>query len=126
MGSLADWFDPHSAGGILAVVFGFVIVLQILGFFTALATTAPIVAGVAIFAVALLGVCAWAAARNGAFETDGTDDEGLSHGSDPLVVLKRRYARGELSEAEFERRLGTLLEINDHVRIDSEAELERA
>lgn len=126
MGDLADWFDPNSAGGILAVIFGFVVVLQILEFFTTLAATAPVVAGVAVFAIALLGALTWMIARNGASETSREDGEREDRESDPLTVLKQRYARGELSEAEFERRLGTLLDTDDHVRTDSEAELERA
>ena len=35
---------------------------------------------------------------------------------DPLSILKRRYADGELSESEFERRLDRLLETDDRER----------
>jgi uncharacterized membrane protein len=38
------------------------------------------------------------------------DDEEASTGEDPLEQLRDRYARGELSEAEFERKLERLLE----------------
>jgi len=126
MGGLADWFDPNSAGGILAVIFGFVIVLQILEFFMTLAVTAPVVAGIAVFAIAFFAFLAWAAVRNETFETNRTDGEREGRESDPLTVLKQRYARGELSEAEFEQRLGTLLDTDDHVQTQSELERERA
>lgn len=126
MSSFTDWFDPNSAGGILAVIFGFVVVVHVLEFFTTLAATAPVVASVAVFAIAFLGVCAWTVAQNGPFEMSADEDEQESRESDPLAVLKQRYARGELSETEFERRIGTLLDTDDRARSDSEPELERA
>lgn len=125
MSSLADWFDPNSAGGILTVIFGFAVVLQVLKFFTALATTAPVVAGVAVFAIVFFAFLAWAAVRNGTFETSMGEIEQESRESDPLTVLKRRYARGELSEAEFERRVGTLLDTDGRSQAQSKLEHER-
>ena len=46
---------------------------------------------------------------------------------DPIAALKRRYASGELSESEFERRLDTLLEADDPGRTRSNvgADVER-
>jgi uncharacterized membrane protein len=42
--------------------------------------------------------------------SEGTPDES------PLETLKRRYANGELSDEEFERRLERLLETEDEAR----------
>lgn len=40
------------------------------------------------------------------FDEDATGDDD----DDPLAILRERYARGELTEAEFERRVERLLE----------------
>lgn len=40
-------------------------------------------------------------------------DDGEESESDPLETLRRRYAEGELTEAEFERRVERLLETED-------------
>jgi uncharacterized membrane protein len=42
----------------------------------------------------------------------------------PLDVLRRRYADGELSEAEFERKVERLLETEDAATAEREAELD--
>lgn len=41
------------------------------------------------------------------------EDADESAETDPLAMLRERYARGELTEAEFERRLDRLLETED-------------
>jgi uncharacterized membrane protein len=41
------------------------------------------------------------------YEDDGSD---TTDADDPIATLRERYARGELTEAEFERRLDQLLE----------------
>jgi uncharacterized membrane protein len=56
----------------------------------------------------------------------GIDDEGEDE--DPLERLKRRYVDGEISEAEYERRLDTLLETDrtlDDEDVDAELNLDR-
>jgi len=40
-------------------------------------------------------------------------NEGGEGETDPLAELKSRYARGEIGDAEFERRAERLLEVND-------------
>ena len=52
--------------------------------------------------------------------TGGTGDE-----EDPLQQLRERYAQGEIDEAELERRLEALLELED-LAADDEAAIERA
>lgn len=62
------------------------------------------------------------------FEADGADEES-PESDDPLEVLRDRYARGEISEAEFERRVERLLETEDGpktVREGGSPTLERA
>ena len=126
MGSLADWFDPHSASGILAVIFGFGAAIQALEFLTTLAATDPLTAVVAVVYLGLFALFVWMAVHNvtSADETDGEETTG-ERGA--LAVLKERYARGELSEAEFERRVKLLLDVDELAGDNhSEAELETA
>jgi hypothetical protein len=47
--------------------------------------------------------------RNGAGDGGDTGDDSTDQ-RDPLEKLKQRYADGELSDAEFEERLDTLLD----------------
>ena len=47
-------------------------------------------------------VVIWAIARAAGSPVSGRDEES------PEAILKRRYARGELDEQEYERRLNTL------------------
>lgn len=44
---------------------------------------------------------------------DEDEDETLDADADPMETLRARYARGELTESEFERRLDRLLETED-------------
>ena len=47
-------------------------------------------------------------------DAGGTTDEGIeSADEDPVATLRRRYATGEIDEAEFERRLDRLLETEE-------------
>ncbi|QLH80619.1 SHOCT domain-containing protein [Halosimplex pelagicum] len=43
----------------------------------------------------------------------GTDDESREDTADPLAELKARYARGEVGDAEFERRVERLVGAED-------------
>ena len=53
-------------------------------------------------------------------------DESTAAGDeDPIAVLKRRYAAGEIDDAEFEARIDALLETPDALA-ELEAERERA
>ena len=125
MSSFADWFDPNSAGGILAVVFGFGAGIQALEFLTTLAATAPVVAGAVVIGLGILAFSVWGA-HSGILNPEESDGGETTHERDPLVLLKQRYARGELSEAEFEHRVSTLLNTEDISESRSEAKLETA
>lgn len=48
-----------------------------------------------------------------------------SQSADPVTTLKNRYARGELTEAEFERKLERLLDEREYDDIDRELQRER-
>lgn len=48
--------------------------------------------------------------RMGHLNSDGSESTGSPEQRDPLEKLKQRYAEGEISEAEFEKRLETLLD----------------
>lgn len=43
----------------------------------------------------------------------GSDEDGSETATDPIEELRARYARGELTDEEFERRLERLLETED-------------
>ena len=64
--------------------------------------------------LASMAFVGWAGVRTGYLDGSG----GASDEPDPLTTLQDRYARGELSEAEFERRLGRILESEATVRGD--------
>jgi uncharacterized membrane protein len=100
MSDFTDWFDPNSAGGILAVIFGF-------GLLISLASEAPLV----LLGLGTLVFLAWAGTRLDVFDTDGQAEQ--VEDRDPLKVLQERYARGEISEEEFEQRLTTVLNADE-------------
>ncbi|RJT03836.1 SHOCT domain-containing protein [Halococcus sp. IIIV-5B] len=52
-------------------------------------------------------------------KTNTTSTSGMDQ-DDPLIVVKRQYAAGTISEAEFERRVGTLLDTD--ARMDTIAD----
>ena len=68
-------------------------------------TTLPLV----LLPVAALLVIAYVAVRQRSADEDGGDAAATPE-EDPIERLKRRYAEGELSEAEFERALDRELE----------------
>lgn len=51
------------------------------------------------------------------------EDDAAATGEDPLAELRRRYARGEVSEAEFERTVDRLLATEDVATAERETEL---
>ncbi|WP_247730706.1 SHOCT domain-containing protein [Halovivax limisalsi] len=55
----------------------------------------------------------WVLVQLGVFEDDAADETTESEG--PLEALQTRYARGEIDEAEFERRLDRIMESTDAV-----------
>lgn len=56
---------------------------------------------------------------------DSDDSGSTGPDEDPIAELRDRYARGEIDEAELERRLEALLEI-ENLEADDEAAIERA
>ncbi|EFW89807.1 hypothetical protein ZOD2009_21532 [Haladaptatus paucihalophilus DX253] len=83
------------------VLGGFAIFLT--GIITVVATQAPYLLGI----IAVLGFLVWYL-RDGD-ETAVEDDEDEAE-LDAVEMLRARYANGDIDEAEFERRLDTLLE----------------
>ncbi|MFC7099001.1 SHOCT domain-containing protein [Halobaculum marinum] len=71
--------------------------------FAVLAVTLPAVAS----AVALAPASAYADGADG-----GGKGDGASEADDAVETLKRRYATGEIDEAEFDDRLDTLVELD--------------
>jgi len=65
--------------------------------------------------------------RSSGFDADSTpardlaDDQADPTEEDSVALLKRRYAAGELSDEEFERRLGRLLDADERTTADVEA-----
>ena len=55
-----------------------------------------------LFGLALVVLVVWAIARAAGSQASARDEES------PEALLKRRYARGELDEQEYERRLNNL------------------
>jgi len=102
--SFLDEPDPESEAGKGLIVFGIVFSAVII---MALIAEAPLV----LLGLGILVFLAWAGTRLGVFtandETTRTDEP------DPVAVLQERYARGELSEEEFEHRLTTILETDE-------------
>ena len=120
MSRLDDWYGEIT---VVALLLGFgagVMALYILGnFFITLTATAPILAGMVMFG--LVFVAAMAVAN---FYSDTADsEEEASRERDPLTVLKERYARGELSEEEFEHRVTMLLDVDEIAKETQEDEI---
>jgi uncharacterized membrane protein len=85
-----------------AIIVGMVMAVPILAI---LATQAQ----AALLTLVVVGFLAWAGVRSGVLAKDEEGDQTATD-ADPLATLQERYAAGELSEAEFERRLDKLLE----------------
>jgi uncharacterized membrane protein len=126
MSNLTDWLGENKAAGVLAVILGFGIgvLALVLGFnlLITLATTAPAMVGLVVPLLGMLAVVAVAGIHSDASD----DEEEMTREHDPLSVLKERYARGELSEAEFEHQVAMLLDVDEIAGRDQEVELERA
>lgn len=58
-------------------------------------------------------------------QTDWPTDVNQSESTDPVESLKEKYTRGELTEAEFERRLERELDETEYDSIDRELQRER-
>jgi hypothetical protein len=111
MDRLNDLDDPITMVVLPTVVFVFVS-------FITLAGTPPLVAGLLVAGLVFLGA---AASESIGSEASEADQEATSE-REPLVMLKERYARGELSEEEFEHRVTKLLDVDEIAESNSEAE----
>lgn len=109
MNERPDWFDPYSPAGILLVIFGATLALK-------LATDSPLV----LLGIATIVFLGWVTVRTGIID-GGTDGDA---NDDPFTVLQRRYANGDITEAEFERRVDRLLNAETQVDRDQEPVLE--
>ncbi|SFS07329.1 Short C-terminal domain-containing protein [Halomicrobium zhouii] len=77
--------------------------------------------------VSIRDVADWARAReDGPVETSPASDGSAGDGGDPMSTLKRRYATGELTEDEFERRVERLVETDRSDLSTGGAGVERA
>jgi len=74
-----------------------------------------------LLALATTAFLGWIGVRTGWL--DGGTDEDTE--ADPLMTLQKRYAAGELSEAEFERRLDRILESDEVVERAAGGRLDR-
>lgn len=104
----ADGDGSSMAGPIDRILGASIDRLAVFGFFLViiLATLPPILLGV-FGALVFIG---WALVHYGVFESE------RSQSRDPLATLQTRYARGEIDEAEFERRLDRIMESTEIVR----------
>jgi hypothetical protein len=115
----------------LAVLIGISVVLSVISAIIGLATA--VISGIVTLAV-LVGI-AYAAFKTGAWFFGSDDDASLdSIGSGSTDIdagnsrqdrLRQQYVEGQISEAEFERRIGEELETEEVDEIDQELERER-
>lgn len=120
MSHLDDWYGEITVVALLLAFGAGMVALYVLGnFFVTLTATAPIVAGMVMFGIVF--VIAMVVAS---FYSDTTDsEEEASHERESLSVLKERYARGELSEEEFEHKVTMLLDVDEIASEKHESEL---
>ena len=120
MSHLDDWYGEITVVALLLAFGAGMVALYVLGnFFVTLTATAPIVAGMVMFGIVF--VAAMAAADVYSDTTDS--EEEASPERDSLAVLKERYARGELSEEEFEHKVTMLLDVDEIASEKHESEL---
>lgn len=112
MSRLDDWDDPLSTHVGLVIILGFSLLSLI-------AIAMPFVAAIILFILGLLGFFVWRE-TNHSDASEGEEEE--THDRNPLPVLKERYARGELSEEEFEHRVTMLLDVDEIARSNREDE----
>jgi uncharacterized membrane protein len=112
MSRLDDWDDPMSTFALLGIIFGF-------SFLVVLVVNMPLLAAVVVFGLVFVSILWWASNRSDA--SDG--EEETTRERDPLIVLKERYARGEISEETFEHRVTRLLDVDEIAGNEQEADL---
>jgi hypothetical protein len=84
---------------------------------TTLANTLVTVGGIGLFVGAYRLAASAVTGPEGTASSDETGGVGTTADGDPVAILKRRYALGEVSDAEFERKLDRL-EASDEVDFD--------
>jgi uncharacterized membrane protein len=94
--------DLNSPAGVALVIVGAAVVL-------ALANQAPAV----LIVLTVLAFLGWVGVRSGLLARDEESDAAdTPAGDDPPTILQQRYASGEITKAEFERRVDELLEVD--------------
>lgn len=100
-------YTAYGVAGLVAVVAVLAVVSALVGLVVSAVTIVASVVAVALAAAVLAAVVAGGAAALGgtaAVPGGGSDAEPTDE-EDPVETLRRRYVEGEISEAEFERRL---------------------
>jgi uncharacterized membrane protein len=99
-------FDEVAKWG--AIMLGMILAVPLVAI---LANQAP----AALVAAIVVGFLGWAGVRSGVLASEADDE---AEEADPLATLQERYAAGDISEAEFERRLERLLESDQRAGTD--------
>jgi len=112
----STWFRENPLVAAIAIVFGGPIAIAALSVFLApvfiLAEANAVLGFFAFFVLLLMGGVGLQQLRT------ADDNSGSTDTVDPVTELEQRYVRGELDDAEFDRRLETIVE--------TEAEIDRA
>lgn len=102
---------------LVAVLLVLVVVRAILALAATIFAALMTLAGLLVLAAIVYGgYVVWSSIRDGAEDHDGTFEEAFgtdgiaTESTDRITELQERYANGELSEAEFERRVEYELE----------------
>lgn len=102
--------------GSLLIIFGFIVTVVI-------AEGSPFMAAVMLSFLGFVGFLAWGWWTIISSEKSRSEPEGgATDERDSFEVLKERYARGEISEEEFEHRLTVLLDVDSIAAGQQEAE----
>lgn len=128
MATFHDAFDGSRVPELLVVglvVLG-VVLVGVTGEFVGLEFTLVVYALLWVFTLFFLADPeTFAAGPRGWWNGRSTSEADAEESDDPLRVLKRRYARGDIDESEFERRLDRLLASESRGRSAENADVER-
>lgn len=131
MGSESDGGRTYSATELFAIKFVLADVVIIVVLLLAGIEWAVVLTALFVLSFVLL----WYLTRLESRESsagEGTERDSTDETTDPVTTLQERYAAGELTEAEFEARLETLIESNERAENagietdDLDLELERS
>ena len=106
--------DLDSSEGVALAIMATVVVLS-------LANQAPTV----LIVLGTLAFLGWVGVRSGLLASDeASGAANAPAGDDPFTILQQRYASGDLSKEELERRVDELLEVDARARRGGGRELE--